>query len=627
MRYITLFFLLLAQIAFCQQNRFAFARIAPEMLKNANAVVREHRMEVSVLSPSEITLKEYRAVTLLNDNSHYDILNLHYNSLLDLGKIKGKIYDSEGRFVRDIEKKEIDDASAISGFSIYEDSRRRYVDVDYAPFPFTVEFEYDMTFKGVLNYPGWNVMDFHTSVEQSSFLLDLPQNLKVYHKALNFSPLVSEADQKDRHIMLWRVTAIPAVVKEPYCPTAWELLPRLLVSPDVFKLENYTGSMRSWKEFGQFMQRLSSGRDELTPAMKAKVQELTASGSEQQKIEALYRYLQDNYRYVSVQLGIGGWQTYDAKYVEEKKYGDCKALSNFMKAMLQEAGIPASTALVYAGENHFEAPEDFATNAFNHVILYVPSQDTWLECTSNLSPVNYLGTFTAGRNVLLINEEGGRLIKTPDLKPSDSKESNVTEVRLKAEGEATITVNAVLTGEKQEWHRQAVQAYGTADLRKEFSGRNAVSGFNLDSLRITPVRETPQTQVFFTGHAPRYASKSGKRIFVPLNALNAFKFVPPAEKSRTHPICDPDAMMEEDKITVWLPAGYRVESAPTKPFLLETPYGSYRLSVVVEEAKVTVERTLVANAVRLPATEYDAWRNFYKEVSKADGAQVVLVGE
>jgi hypothetical protein len=86
-------------------------------------------------------------------------------------------------------------------------------------------------------------------------------------------------------------------------------------------------------------------------------------------------------------------------------------------------------------------------------------------------------------------------------------------------------------------------------------------------------------------------------------------------------------MMEEDKITVWLPAGYRVESAPTKPFLLETPYGSYRLSVVVEEAKVTVERTLVANAVRLPATEYDAWRNFYKEVSKADGAQVVLVGE
>ncbi|NJK82774.1 MAG: transglutaminase domain-containing protein [Saprospiraceae bacterium] len=96
--------------------------------------------------------------------------------------------------------------------------------------------------------------------------------------------------------------------------------------------------------------------------------------SNKEKIAILYRFLQDNMRYVSVQLGIGGWQTYDAQYVEQNKYGDCKALSNFMKAMLKTLDIPAYTAAVYGDSRGvpLEAEEDFSFPLFNHVIYIFP---------------------------------------------------------------------------------------------------------------------------------------------------------------------------------------------------------------------------------------------------------------
>jgi transglutaminase-like putative cysteine protease len=107
--------------------------------------------------------------------------------------------------------------------------------------------------------------------------------------------------------------------------------------------------------------------------MKAEIQQITANcKTPLEKMEKIYGLLQQKTRYISVQLGIGGWQPFDATYVAEKGYGDCKALSNFTKAMLEVVGIPSYYTIIRAGENATEINPAFPANQFNHAILCVP---------------------------------------------------------------------------------------------------------------------------------------------------------------------------------------------------------------------------------------------------------------
>ena len=86
----------------------------------------------------------------------------------------------------------------------------------------------------------------------------------------------------------------------------------------------------------------------------------------------------------------GGWQTFDAKYVEKNKFGDCKALSNFMKSMLKVVGIEGQLVVVSAGDDDFFDPDPtFCLPRFNHMILHIPSENMWLECTSDGNPTGY----------------------------------------------------------------------------------------------------------------------------------------------------------------------------------------------------------------------------------------------
>ena len=144
----------------------------------------------------------------------------------------------------------------------------------------------------------------------------------------------------------WKIENIEAFEPEIMLPLDENPTKVLFVGASEFEYGGFKGDLSSWESMGKWIGSLNSGKDVLTPQLKAKVNELV-SGLEttEEKTKAIYEYLQKNTRYVSIQLGIGGFMPFEALTVEKYGYGDCKALSNFMGAMLKEAGIKSILAL------------------------------------------------------------------------------------------------------------------------------------------------------------------------------------------------------------------------------------------------------------------------------------------
>lgn len=604
------------------------ASIPEELKENASSVIRHQEVLFKVKSISEGTYYVKRIITILNKNSSANRLHISYDKDSRVTDIKASLYNNFGQKVRKIKASEIKDYSSVSDFSIYEDDRFKYLEVNHSSYPYTLEYEYEMNLKGMqfASFRDWYIQNFYQSVEYSKYQLEIPKDQAFHYKALNFDGEPQITEDKGKLIYLWEVKNLPAKVRELYGPKRFDVLPILWLSPGEFRIGQYEGTMSSWDEYGKFMNQLIVGRDELPPALAAEVQALVANANgDQEKIAILYKYLQENMRYVSVQLGIGGWQPFDASYVSEKKYGDCKALSNFMKAMLKAVDIESYPVLISTGELNYEITEDFTTPSFNHMVLHVPGQDYWLECTSPNYPPNYLGNGNSNRNVMLVTPEGGKVVKTPKLRAEDNQNNHKAVILLKPDGSAEVAVDIYASGASHEIYRGVESVLSNEEQEKWLTKISDLPSFTIQELSIEPSKLKPEAKVHYNLAVSRYAAKAGKRLFVPLNAINNWEYIPPTAKNRQHSVFRDDTFWNRDEIIMDIPEGYQLESVPVEEKRLECSMGYFDVKVFQRGKQLIMNRELKLESGEFPASAYEEMRQFMKDVSKLDAMKIVLV--
>lgn len=615
------------------QNNLAYsALLIPDELKeNAHEVIRTEVMEFTILSEKSGEVYFHTAITVLDNKSSANHVAIYYDADSKIDKIEASIYDGTGRLVRKIKKNEIRDFAAVDGFSIYQDDRVKYLELSYHTLPFTIEYEYRKKLEGghFFDYPDWRVQQYNTAVEKSSFMVRLPTDMKFHYETLNLDiepKIGGDGKNSNYTCYTWQVSNLPALDEEDYGPTSSEILPLVNISPDAFQFDRYKGSMANWKDFGAFLYELYEGKNNLPEEMVAKVHELTDGVEEpKEKINILYKYLQENMRYVSVQLGIGGFQPFDAEYVYRNKYGDCKALSNFMKSILEEAGIEAYPVIIYSGNPYYKVKEEFTTSKFNHVIVYVPSEDYWLECTSSNYPPNFIGYGNSDRNVLLVTPEGGKLVRTPKLDAEANLEENIATVTLLSDGSATINGRGTFTGADHEMYRYIESSKSGNDLEEWFTENSSIPSFHIESLAIKSEPMEPKSNLDYSVGVRRYCSKAGKRFFVPLNTINPYNHLPSKLNERHFPIVLNRGYVERDSFTFKIPDGYEIESMPDPEVELKSDFATYSVKLEKQEEGLKYTRTFQVQPTRLPAEEYDKFREFFLEVSKMDNMKMVLV--
>jgi len=604
--------------------------IPDSLKKNANLVIRDNEYIMEIKSPGKATIKEKHVYTILNESAaDHAAYNSRYGRFNTINYINATLYDAMGKETKHVRKKDMQDISGNDDESLMEDLRYKRYNFYCRTYPYTVEFEEEDDFDGILYFMPWYpVPGPNLSVVASKYTIIAPKDYNVRYKTdkNHMEPVITEAGNKK--IYTWQVKNVPAIITESNAPAFAEIVPSVHFAPSDFEIEGFKGNMATWDGFAKFTYELLKGRDVLPDDIKAKVHQLTDNlKDDKQKVFVLYDFLQKNTRYISIQLGIGGWQPFDAKYVATKRYGDCKALSNYMVSLLKEAGIKGKYVLIRSGNNDVPIMDDFPSQQFNHAVSCVPlAKDTvWLECTSQTELPGFMGSNTGDRKAVLIDENGAHIVNTPRYLAADNQQIRIVNAGINAEGNLDAQVNTRFTGIQQELPRALI-----FEVSKEWREKYLNQAINLPTYQVEKSKYEeekngdPAVKEYLHVTSPGYASVTGKRLFIAPNLFNRTNLRYSPDSVRKYDIVYAKAFRDVDTISIKIPEGYTTESLP-QAVDLNSRFGKYRFTVKVDADKIFYTRMEERSRNRFPASDYAELVKFQEQVYKADRSRIVLV--
>ena len=603
----------------------------PENLKeNADAVIRFAQKDILISSKESMTIVKKKTITILNESGLKSLdASEYFDKSTKVKSIEAIVYNAFGQEIKKFKRKDFME-SAVSDGSTITDGKVLFLDYTPTNYPFTVVYLSELQTSNTAFVPSWYpISDSFLSVEKSIINISYPSDLGFKYK--EFRLLNNENIKKVQTDNSISFTAenLSAIKTEEYSPSFKNLAPYVMFGLSSFNLEGVFGKATDWNSFGLWMyENLLKGTDEISPETQLKIKALVGNEKDKVKIaKIIYNYVQNKTRYISIQLGIGGWKPMLAKDVDRLGYGDCKALSNYTRALLNIVGVTSYYTVIYSGSSRQDLQQDFVSMQGDHVILAVPVDEKiyWLECTSQKTPFNYQGNFTNDRMALLVKPEGGQIVRTSE--NTNKINTQISKGKYLISEEGALSGSVSIKSKGTQYENKYIYETSSSDDLKSFYKRyfSNINNLNLKKIDLSNNKEDIEFSENIILEAPKYASLSGTKIMFPLNAFNQSSAIPKRYRVRNNPLEISSGFYDYDEITIDLPAGYKIEAKPDD-FEFKGVFGYYKTEyIVVNENQLLYKRHFETTSGFYDKNEYDNFRKFKEQIAKNDNAKIVIV--
>jgi hypothetical protein len=594
---------------------------------NACAIMNNYSAVLTQTDINNATFTVSKVITILDKQGEYYARFYEYGDKFnELKDFSGIIKNASGAVVKKIGKKDLSVSSLSEG--LMDDDYSISYDCKQPAYPYTVEYNYSVKMKnGIISYPRFNpVPGILIAVEKAAHKVELPLGMNLKYDS-NFDCNMKEEKTADKHIYTFSASNMKAIDYEPLAPSFSRILPRVLMSPTDFCFDSHCGNMSTWNDYGLWVSGLLKDRDILPNDFITRLQELTQGAeSDRRKVEILYNYLQNNFRYVSIQLGIGGLQPAEASSVLKSKFGDCKGLSNIMKAMLKAVDISSNYCEIYMGRQK-ELKEDFpSVSQTNHVILLVPlkNDSIWLECTSQKIPFGYVHDDIAGHDALVITSSGGKICRLPSYTSRQNKKESVLDITITEEGTANGKIQFT---EYLHQYGNNFRMMASKDREKEMKYIN--ENMNMPKIQVSQINVSenkspfPSCSMSIGFMANDFINKTGTRLFATVCPLKKDNYNVFSSGTRNQDIEIADGYSETDSVTFNIPESYTVESLP-KNISLKTPFGIFETECKADGNKIVYTQNIDIFTGKYDKSKYKEIKAFYSEINSAVKRKLVL---
>ena len=172
---------------------------------------------------------------------------------------------------------------------------------------------------------------------RSRFILDVPGSLtpRIQERNIHFARRVTEAH--GRRVYVWSTTDVPRPEPEPFASDSNPLYPQISVAAPI-----------TWRRHRQLVR--GAVEDALPADARAQPAAVDSGAWARRRsmipCARVHRWVAQDFRYVSLSLGIGGYQPRMPMSVWETKYGDCKDKATLFIALARRMGVSAYPVLL-----------------------------------------------------------------------------------------------------------------------------------------------------------------------------------------------------------------------------------------------------------------------------------------
>lgn len=558
--------------------------------------------------------------------SHYavKILKDDWKSLAEIGNsfeegrdrvtlVRARIIDADGK-VHDFDPADLTESKAVQGVTSYDEHKTVSGHLPNVQVGSIVEVVWDSEiynpYDKELFHPAWHFALDEPSV-WSKWTVTVPLARELHFRKENMPqessvPVITET--ATQRIYVWEMRDLDRIEPEPGMPPMRQVAPSMYVS-----------THSTWDHLYDFLGKFQREHMQLTPAIEQKVTAITSgSSTPEDKVAAIYHWLQREIRYVSIKGSMGSaWSGHPASLTLENGYGDCIDKAVLFATMLQAVDIESYPVLLATNNvpaDDRSLPRLFANHAINKVKL--GDRVVYLDTTAQTFRYPYFRSDDHGVTTINVLERKIGRIDVPP--PSHNAIQFGFDMAVNSSGDVTADIAIEVTGAVEAAFRQGLEQVN--DMMLKMVAQQAINalspGAQLESIKISKKADlaVPLT-ISLKIAMPGYASFAGPLMIVPLPVSEEIHQFPQVSLDERQYDIDYKTSGElRQNMRLEIPEGYEAKGLP-KALDLKTPHGSYRARYSREGRTIVFEGSLRRTHRIVPQSEYQGHKEFLERVA------------
>lgn len=259
-------------------------------------------------------------------------------------------------------------------------------------------------------------------------------------------------------------------------------------------------SYQSWGEVNEWALSQYVIPDTLPAELEAVVEKASGLGSDEEKVLAALRFVQDEIRYLGIFEGVHSHKPYPLETIMRRRFGDCKDKSLMLVSMLRRLGIEAYPALVRTDYRKAIANWTPSPQAFDHLVTcaIVDGEVRWLDPTRSYQRGRLANLYFPDYGYSLVMRAGTSDLTTIEPQGHAESRTRVSEdFRMEDySGETILEVVTTTTGSVADSNRSYFASVAPAEIKRSYLNYYSSNYDEIESMKDLEVEDDEKTNTF-----------------------------------------------------------------------------------------------------------------------------------